>query len=324
MGIVRQDQGLLEEAIEAYNNVISIKPDYAQAYYNMGIVRQDQGQLEEAIEAYNKSLSIKPDYADAVNNMGSALQKQGKLEEAVGAYKKALSIKPDLAEAYNNLGIVRQDQGQLEEAIEAYNKALAIKPEYVSAKMNLSAAKNLAVPAWHISMMNDLTRNNAYLEALELAITDKDLVLEIGTGSGLLAMMSANAGAKEVITCEVSKTIAAKAEEIISENGYANKIKVINKKSTDLLVGEDLPEKADIIVSEILSSEFVGEGVQSSIVDANKRLLAKNGKMLPESGDIRVALIGENKEISENIFAQEINGFNFSRFNSIMANKFPL
>ena len=173
-------------------------------------------------------------------------------------------------------------------------------------------------------MMNDLTRNNAYLEALELAIDDNDLVLEIGTGSGLLAMMSFNAGAKEVITCEASKTLAATANEIISENGYENKIKVLHKKSTDLLVGEDLPNKADVIVSEILSSEFVGEGVQATIVDANKRLLAKNGKMLPESGDIRIALIGDSEEIREKIYLKEINGFDLSKFNSITGNKFLL
>ena len=135
-------------------------------------------------------------------------------------------------------------------------------------------------------------------------------------------MMSADAGAKKVITCEASKTIAVKAEEIISQNGYLNKIKVINKKSTDLLIGEDLPNKADIIVSEILSSEFVGEGIQSTIVDANKRLLAKNGKILPESGDIRIALIGDSKEIRENIYVKEVNGYDFSKFNSIVGNCF--
>ena len=47
------------------------------AYNNMGIALQDQGKLEEAIEAYNKALAIKPDYADAYNNMGNALQDQG-------------------------------------------------------------------------------------------------------------------------------------------------------------------------------------------------------------------------------------------------------
>ena len=195
-------------------------------------------------------------------------------------------------------------------------------PNFSSAKMNLSTAKQRAVPNWHLKMMNDLDRNDAYLKALKLAISDNDLVLEIGTGSGLLAMMSANAGAKKVVTCEASKTIAGKAEEIISQNGYSNKITVINKKSTDLLVGKDLPNKADIIVSEILSSEFVGEGIQPTIVDANKRLLAKNGKMLPESGDIRIALLGDSEEIKEKIYVKDINGFDFSKFNSIVGNKF--
>ena len=70
----------------------------------MGIALQEQGKLEEAIEAYNKALAIKPDYAEAYNNMGNALQEQGKLEEAIEAYNKALAIKPDYAEAYNNMG----------------------------------------------------------------------------------------------------------------------------------------------------------------------------------------------------------------------------
>ena len=54
MGNALKGQGKLEEAIEAYNKALAIKPDYAEAYNNMGIALQDQGKLEEAIEAYNK------------------------------------------------------------------------------------------------------------------------------------------------------------------------------------------------------------------------------------------------------------------------------
>ena len=68
-----------------------------------GQCSQEQGKLEEAIEAYNKALAIKPDYAEAYNNMGNALKEQGKLEEAIEAYNKALAIKPDYAEAIENL-----------------------------------------------------------------------------------------------------------------------------------------------------------------------------------------------------------------------------
>ena len=94
------------------------------------LLLKEQGKLEEAIEAYNKALSIKPDYADAYYNMGNALKEQSKLEEAIEAYNKAYPSSLIMLSAYNNMGIALQDQGKLEEAIEAYNKALAIKPDY--------------------------------------------------------------------------------------------------------------------------------------------------------------------------------------------------
>jgi tetratricopeptide (TPR) repeat protein len=140
MGLVLQEQGKLEEAIEAYNKALAIKPDYAEAYNNIGNARKDQGKPEEAIEAYSKALAIKPDYAEAYNNMGNALKDQGKLEEAIEAYNKALAIKPDYADAHNNVGNALKDQGKLEEAIEAYNKALAIKPDYADAHNNMGNA----------------------------------------------------------------------------------------------------------------------------------------------------------------------------------------
>ena len=130
MGVALREKMKLDKAIDAYRNALSIKPDYTDAHLNMGNAFQERGKLDEAIEAYNKAIAIKPDYADAYYNMGVILQEQGKLEEAIQAYNKLLSIKPDYAQAYNNLGAVLQEQGKLEEAIQAYNKAISIKPDY--------------------------------------------------------------------------------------------------------------------------------------------------------------------------------------------------
>ena len=74
----------------------------------------------------------------------------------------------------------------------------------------------------------------------------------------------------------------------------------------------------------MLSAEFVGEGVQSTILDANRRLIRRNGKMLPESGDIRIALLGDSSEINENLFAGNVDGFDLSKFNAITSNKFSI
>ena len=57
MGNALKDQGKLEEAIEAYNKALAIKPDYVDAYYNMGNALEEKHNLEEAIEAYNKALA---------------------------------------------------------------------------------------------------------------------------------------------------------------------------------------------------------------------------------------------------------------------------
>jgi tetratricopeptide (TPR) repeat protein len=136
MGNALKAQGKLEEAIEAYSKALAIKPDYAEAYSNMGVTLQDQGKLEAAIEAYNKALAIKPDHAEACNNMGNTLKDQDELEKAIDSYNKALAIKPDYVEVWNNMGNALKEQGKLEEAIEAYNKALAIKPDFSDAWSN--------------------------------------------------------------------------------------------------------------------------------------------------------------------------------------------
>ena len=49
------DTGELEEAIDAYNNVISIKHDFYKAYNNLGKTLKEKGRLDEAIEAYKRA-----------------------------------------------------------------------------------------------------------------------------------------------------------------------------------------------------------------------------------------------------------------------------
>ena len=139
LGASRDEIGMPEEAIHALKKSVSLKPNYADAYYNMGVAFQVQGKLDVSIEAYNKAVSIKPDYAEAFNNMGVALKDQGKLDEAIEAYKKSISLKPNYAEVYNNLGVVFQSQGKCDEAIQVYDKAILLKSDYAEAYNNKGA-----------------------------------------------------------------------------------------------------------------------------------------------------------------------------------------
>jgi len=137
IGTANKELGKLEEAIDAYNEAISIKSDYAEAYNNLGVTFQAQGKLDEALGAYKKAVSIKPDYAEAHQNIGNALKDQSKLEGSIDAYKEAVSIKPDYAEAHNNMGVTLQEQGKLDAALEAYNTALSVKPDYAEVYNNM-------------------------------------------------------------------------------------------------------------------------------------------------------------------------------------------
>ena len=54
MGTIFKEQGKHDEAISAYNKVLALKPDYAEAYYNIGIALREKGKLDEAVAAFDK------------------------------------------------------------------------------------------------------------------------------------------------------------------------------------------------------------------------------------------------------------------------------
>ncbi len=137
IGVAFYNLGMLQEAINSYKKAISIKPDYANAHYNMGRAFKQIGRFNDSIKAFNDSLSIKPDYVDAYCNMGVILHEQGKLDKAIEVYIKALSIKPDYAEVYCNLGNVLRDKFKLKDSIKMYNKAISIKPKFAEALCNI-------------------------------------------------------------------------------------------------------------------------------------------------------------------------------------------
>ncbi|MDC0424980.1 tetratricopeptide repeat protein, partial [bacterium] len=122
--------GKLDQAVQAFEQIISLNPNQANAYFNMGNALKDQGKLEEAIVAYNKALAIKPDYEAALNNVVVALKKLGKtgekrLKKVLETYNKAQALKTENSNSYFSRALALQEQGKLEEAIVAYNKALA-------------------------------------------------------------------------------------------------------------------------------------------------------------------------------------------------------
>ena len=170
------------------------------------------------------------------------------------------------------------------------------------------------VVPWHFPMMNDTVRNDAYENALKSALQKGGVVLDIGSGSGLLAMMAARHGASKVITCEEVSMVAEKAKIIIERNGFADQIQVINKLSNNLVVGQDLVERADILVTEIFDNGLLGEKAFLAIEHAKNNLLKPNAQLIPAGARVYAMCI-ESNEIYKNHRVDTISNFDLSPFN---------
>ena len=135
-------------------------------------------------------------------------------------------------------------------------------------------------------MIADRERFAAYSEAIAEAVRPGDAVLEIGCGPGVFALLACQAGARKVYAID-SEEIVHFARELAAANGLAERIEFIQSDSRKV----QLPERANVIVSDIRGSlPFFGHAI-ASIEDARQRLLAPGGRLIPQRDTLRAAVI---------------------------------
>lgn len=217
-----------------------------------------------------------------------------------------------LARAANFAGAV----GRGGEAYRLARQARALAPDDPAIAALTQYPMTCNVPDWHFTIVQDTRRNDLYDAAIRRAVTPGMRVLDIGTGTGLLAMMAARAGAAEVIGCEMNPAVADAAVDIIARNGFAERVRVITKKSTQLDPVADLGGPVDLIVSEIVSNDLLKENVLPVMEHAVAHLLKPGGKMIPRRGDILVALADMPRIDAKRL--GKIAGFDLSPFNRLM------
>ena len=178
------------------------------------------------------------------------------------------------------------------------------------------------VPGFHVPMIRDQPRNQAFEQALQRAVTPETVLLDIGSGTGLLALMAARAGAKHVYSCEGNAAMAAVAKDIVRTNGYADRITIIPKYSTDVDCDTDLGGPVNLVVAEIIGRDFVCENVLPSMQDVAKRLVKPGVRMIPASGDIMVALAWWDG-LAARFMGVEC-GFDMTPFNRLVRPNFSL
>jgi tetratricopeptide (TPR) repeat protein len=121
------------KAIEAYQQAIRLKPDYAEAHYQIGWIYNDQEQSAKAISPLQEAIRLKPDYPAACYELGYAYSNLNQYANALAAYQQAIRLKPDYAEAHYRMGLSYVYLKQYANALAAFQQAIRLKPDYAEA-----------------------------------------------------------------------------------------------------------------------------------------------------------------------------------------------
>ncbi|XP_032418093.1 protein arginine N-methyltransferase 9 [Xiphophorus hellerii] len=202
------------------------------------------------------------------------LDSVGRIQELFDCYEQALEIFPADEVILNSMGEHLFRMGFRDEAAGHFHKALKMKPDFPEARENFYRVANWLVERWHFLMLNDHGRNRKYQQAIQKAVQNGcKTVLDIGTGTGILGMCAKKAGAAEVYACELSKTMYELACEVVAANGMEGSIKILHKKSLEMEVPTDIPNRVSLVVTETVDAGLFGEGIIESLIHAWHHLL---------------------------------------------------
>jgi tetratricopeptide (TPR) repeat protein len=130
---------LFDQAVEAYNKAIELRPFYADAYVGLGDAKAAKGDIDGAVGAYTKALSHNPGNPRVHMSLGKIYySEKGLYYESVNAYKKAIELDSTSVEARMGLGEVYEDKGLYKEAVEEYRRVVELDGKHTGAMYNLA------------------------------------------------------------------------------------------------------------------------------------------------------------------------------------------
>ena len=133
----------------------------------------------------------------------------------------------------------------------------------------------------HLSMLVDNVRTDFYRRAISQVVRTGDVVVDVGCGSGILSFFACRSGARHVYAIE-SEGVIEIAKLVAAKNGLQDRVTFFN----DVSFHVELPERADVIVTETMGTFGFEEGILGSLTDARDRFLKEGGRLIPHSLDL--------------------------------------
>lgn len=161
---------------------------------------------------------------------------------------------------------------------------------------------------FHTMLLNDEKRTKLYQEAIQKIVRQGDIVLDLGTGSGILAFLACQAGAARVYAVENSDIMPV-AQQLAIDNGFAEQISFIRGDIRSM----ELPESVDVILSELISKVVMGQHMEELVSLSRDRFLKKGGKIIPNNVELFLAPL-EAPEIYQQLEfpSPQVYNLNFS------------
>ncbi len=320
------EHGRLREAEADYLEVVAAGYRADEISLLLAGLAEEDGRPEVALSRWETILRKSPDNPSACAALGRLHLILGQPEAAVAAYRTAASRAPDDPDTVSGLGVALADAGHPDEALSVLLDAARRWPDIPVIQHRMRQVATTVVPSWHIPMMNDTPRNAAFERAIRAAIAahgPSATVLDIGAGSGLLSLLAARSGAASVVACEMVPAVAEIARQIVERNGYADRVRVVPRKSTEIAVGDGLDGPADVLVSEILSNTILTEGVLPTFEDALHRLMKPSASIIPRAVTAVGCLVG-GPALERLAFVGSVSGFDLSPFGVLAAPRLPV
>jgi SAM-dependent methyltransferase len=136
----------------------------------------------------------------------------------------------------------------------------------------------------HRKYLVDGGRVTAYARAIAECVRSGDVVVDLGSGTGILGLLACRAGARRVYSIEQTGMIEV-ARAICKANGFDDRVSFLNRHSLHV----DLPEKADVIVTDQVGYFGFDAGAVEVLADARERFLKPGGTIIPSRIDLSVA-----------------------------------
>ena len=131
---------------------------------------------------------------------------------------------------------------------------------------------------FHQLLVNDTLRVDAYRAAIREVVKPGMTVIDLGTGSGILALWALEAGASHVYGIEMEAAILESAIKRIASAGHSDRFTPVLGKSQNVV----LQDRVDVLLSEIIGNLADNENLVPILQDATHRFLKPDGKQIPQ------------------------------------------